>query len=102
MAVMAPDRLHAVWEKTEALALSIYTANDGWIEARPTTAPQSLSKMAEGCLEIASELDALSREVAADDKRFAQTVTNLSRIYATATGRDRRAKRLGVIVRRTS
>jgi hypothetical protein len=95
-------RLHAVWEKSEALTLSIYTANDGWVETRPSTAPHTLRKMAEGFLELACELDAIAEDVAAEDKRFAEKTAALGKSYAEAIStfeRDNLTKRLGEIVR---
>jgi hypothetical protein len=100
--IVPDNRLHAAWEKSEALALSIYTTNDGWIERRPTTASQTLRKMAEGFLEIASELDVLASEVAAEDERVAKSTVALSRAYAEVIGtieRDQLTRRFGEIVR---
>jgi hypothetical protein len=100
--IVLDNRLHAAWEKSEALALSIYTNNDGWIERRPSTAPQTLRKMAEGFLEIAGELDALARDIEAEDKRFAASTEALRRAYSEALGtfeRDNLANRLGEIAR---
>jgi hypothetical protein len=96
------NRLHAVWEKAEALTLSIYNANAGWVDTRPSTAPQTLRKMAEGFLEVASELDAAAREVAAEDKRFAESMAALGKAYSEAFStfeRDNLTNRLGEIAR---
>jgi hypothetical protein len=97
------NRLHAVWEKSEALAYRIDTANDGWLaEGRPTTAPRSLRTMADGFLALAVELDALARDVEVEDKRFAESTSALQASYAEAMGmfeRDRLVERFGEIVR---
>jgi hypothetical protein len=96
------NRLHAVWEKCEALTLAIYNANDGWIERRPTTAPRTLRKMAEDFLEVACELDAIARDVAAADKRFAESQAATCRTYAETIARferDKLTSRLGEIAR---
>jgi hypothetical protein len=100
--IVLDNRLHAAWEKSEALTLSIYNANDGWIETRPSTAPQTLRRMAEGFLEIAGELDSLARDVEAEDKRFAESTEALRNSYSEALGafeRDNLTNRLGEIVR---
>jgi hypothetical protein len=53
-------------------------------------------------LELACELAASARDVAAEDKRFAESTTALQKTYAEALGkleRDQLTKRLGDIVR---
>jgi hypothetical protein len=100
--IILDNRLYAVWEKSEALTLSIYTTTDSWVDTRPSTAPQTLRKMAEGFLEIASELEDAARDVAAEDKRITENRAALGRGYAEAIGkfeRDQLTKRLGEIVR---
>jgi hypothetical protein len=96
-------RLHAIWEKAEALTLSVYTVGDDWVETRPIAAPDILRKIAGGFLEVACELDALANDVAAEDKRFAEYTTALGKSYAEAMStfeRDTLSKRFGEIVRR--
>jgi hypothetical protein len=100
--VVLDNRLHALWEKCEALTLSIYTANDGWIETRPRTAPQTLCKLAEGFLDVACELDALARDVEGEDRRFAESTFALGKSLAEAIStieRDKLTERFGEIVR---
>jgi hypothetical protein len=95
-------RLHAIWEKAEALTLSISTADEGWIETRPNTAPHTLRKLADGFLEVAFELDAVAGDVAAEDRQFAERTAALGKSYAEAMSafeRDNLTKRLGEIVR---
>jgi hypothetical protein len=96
------NRLHALWEKAEALTLSIYNANAGWVDTRPSTAPQTLRKMAEGFMELACELDAIARDVEAEDKRFAGSMAALGKAYSDALStfeRDNLTNRLGEIMR---
>jgi hypothetical protein len=96
------NRLHAVWERSEVLTLSIYITNDSWIDRRPSTAPHAIRKMAEGFLELACELDAIARDVEAEDKRLAASQTALSKSFADAMGmieRDQLTQRLGEITR---
>jgi hypothetical protein len=100
--ILLDNRLHAVWEKAEAITLSIYTTNDSWIDTRPSTAPNTLLKMAEDFLEVACKLDAIASDVAAEDKRVAEHMSALGKSYAEAISmfeRDTLTKRLGEIVR---
>jgi hypothetical protein len=95
------NRLHTVWEKAETLALSIYTANIGWIDGRPTTAPRTLRRMSEEFLAVASELDAIARDVEVEDKRFAESQFATVKAFAQSWAefeRDQLTKRLGEIV----
>jgi hypothetical protein len=96
------NRLYAVWEKAEALTLSVDTVNDGWVETRPSTAPHTLRKMAEDFLGLACALDAIAGDVEAEDKRVAESRAALGKRYAEAISmmeRDQLTKRLGEIVR---
>jgi hypothetical protein len=100
--IVLSRRLHAVWEKVEALALSIYNSNDGWIDRRPITAPHTLRKLTDDFLELACELDAIAGDIAAEDKQFAERTAALGKGYAEAIGvmeRDALTKRLNEIVR---
>jgi hypothetical protein len=101
--IVLDNRLHAVWEKSEGLTLSIYNVNVSWfLETRPTTAPHTLRKLAEGLLEVACELDAIARDVAVEDKRWTEHTAALGKTYTEAINtleRDQLTKRLGEIVR---
>jgi hypothetical protein len=100
--IILDNRLYAVWEKCEALTFSIYNATDNWVETRPSNAPQILHEIIEGSLEALCELDAIARDITAEDKRVAESRAALGKSYAEAIGRferDQLNKRLGEIVR---
>jgi hypothetical protein len=92
--------LQTVWEKCEALALRIYTANEGWVDGRPTNAPRTLRKTAEDFLAVACELDAIARDVEIADKRYAESqfASDILNGLMTEFERDQLTKRLGEIV----
>src|SRR5215469_15515915 len=69
------NRLLAVWEKTAKLELSVYDAMDWFVETRPISAPGDLRKMADGYLEIACELDAISRDLEAEVRTTQQRMS---------------------------
>jgi hypothetical protein len=95
-------RLHAIWEKAEALALLVSTADESWIETRPSTASHTLRKLAGDFLEVACELEVVADDVAAEDKRHAERSVALSKSYAEAMStleRDALTRRLEEIVR---
>jgi hypothetical protein len=100
--IVLANRLFAIWEKYEALAAQSYSVGDDWVEGRPTTAPSTLNKMAEDTLEVACELAAMARDVAADDKRHAESTAALQKSYVEVLSkieRDQLTQRLGEIVR---
>jgi hypothetical protein len=101
--IVLDNHLHAVWEKGEALMLSVYNVNVGWVERRPTTAPQIVRKLADDIFEeVVCKLLAIASDIAAEDKRFAESLSATVKGYAEAIGmieRDQLTKRLGEIVR---
>jgi hypothetical protein len=95
-------RLHASWEKCEALTFRLYNIGDNWVEMRPVTAPQILQKIIESGLEIFCELDAIARDIAAEDKRRAESTLATGKEMAEAISaiqRDQLTQRFGEIVR---
>jgi hypothetical protein len=101
--IIVDNRLHAVWEKSEALGLSLYDKNVGWFDSRPATAPSALRKLADDFLALACELDAIARDIAAEDKQSAESTLAAGKALAETIGeieRDGLTERLAEIVRR--
>jgi hypothetical protein len=100
--IVLHNRLYTIWEKLEKLAYRTDAANDGWIDRRPIRAPQIALEMAEQSQEITCELKAIATDIAAEDKRFAESTTALQKSYVEVLSkieRDQLTKRLGEIVR---
>jgi hypothetical protein len=96
------DRMFRIWEKTEAVALSLYTVSDGWVDRRPINAPHIVRRMRDELLELACRMDDIARDIEADDKQSATDRQALQKEYAETFAtieRDKTNDRLGEIVR---
>jgi len=95
------NRLFAVWEKATKLELSVYDAMDWFVEIRPIGAVGDLRKMADGYLEIACDLDAISHDLEAEIQQCAKWGAEAAAQIMEGVAeieRDRCTQRLGEIV----